>query len=136
MKRKNPIDPVDAYVGERLRLARTLREMTQEKLGALSGVTFQQIQKYEKGSNRISVSRLVQLAVCLSMPLSWFFEKVPTRHINGADHVLFNAAPRTDMSLFYRRETEELLQVYYAIGDKGQRTFLKDIMLSLSVQKH
>lgn len=67
-------DAVDVYVGSRLRLRRTVLGLSQEKLGDAVGLTFQQIQKYEKGANRIGASRLFQFARALDVPPAFFFE--------------------------------------------------------------
>ena len=75
----NPSNIVDAYVGARLRMRRVMLGMSQGKLGQLLGVTFQQIQKYEKGSNRISASRLRQAAQVLEVPVEFFYEGAPTQ---------------------------------------------------------
>jgi transcriptional regulator with XRE-family HTH domain len=71
-------NPIDKHVGARVRMRRMLIGMSQEKLGDALGLTFQQIQKYEKGSNRISASRLQQISEALSTPLSYFFKGAPT----------------------------------------------------------
>ena len=71
-------NPVDKYVGSRVRMRRVLLGMSQEKLGDALELTFQQIQKYEKGTNRVSASRLQQIAKALKVPPSFFFEGVPT----------------------------------------------------------
>ena len=68
---------VDAHVGKRLRLRRGLMGWSQEKLGAAVGLTFQQIQKYEKGTNRISCSRLYEFALLLEVPANYFFDDLP-----------------------------------------------------------
>jgi transcriptional regulator with XRE-family HTH domain len=65
---------VDAHVGNRVRLRRQLIGMSQEKLGELLGITFQQVQKYEKGSNRVSASRLHKMSKVLNVPIQYFFE--------------------------------------------------------------
>ena len=66
--------PIDVYVGSRVRLRRMMRKVSQEKLGEMLKLTFQQVQKYEKGTNRISASRLYQIATFLDVPLEFFFE--------------------------------------------------------------
>ena len=68
-------DPVDIHVGTRLRLRRNLVGMSQEQLAKASGLTFQQIQKYERGVNRMGASRLHQLGRILNVPVEWFFEE-------------------------------------------------------------
>jgi transcriptional regulator with XRE-family HTH domain len=76
MVKKNP-NPVDVHVGHRVRMRRVLAGLSQEKLGDQLGLTFQQVQKYEKGSNRVSASRLYQIAHILSVPVSFFFDDLP-----------------------------------------------------------
>ncbi|MCF3936421.1 helix-turn-helix transcriptional regulator [Acuticoccus sp. M5D2P5] len=78
--RKQP-NPIDIHVGSRLKLRRTLMGMTQEKLGDQLGVTFQQVQKYEKGANRIGASRLQEISQILEVPVSFFFEDAS--HVTG-----------------------------------------------------
>jgi transcriptional regulator with XRE-family HTH domain len=70
-------NPMDIHVGSRVRLRRMVIGMSQEKLGEKMGLTFQQIQKYEKGTNRIGASRLYQLALILDVPVQFFFEDAP-----------------------------------------------------------
>jgi transcriptional regulator with XRE-family HTH domain len=76
MSARSP-DPVDRHVGIRVRMRRLMLEMSQEKLGDELGLTFQQVQKYEKGSNRIGAGRLHQLSHILDVPVSFFFEGAP-----------------------------------------------------------
>src|SRR5271165_2241955 len=77
MASKKQPNPIDIHVGSRVRLRRMMLGMSQEKLGENLGITFQQIQKYEKGTNRIGASRLQHIARVLSMPVSYFFEGAP-----------------------------------------------------------
>lgn len=67
-------NPVDAHVGMRMRMRRQILKLSQEKLGDMLGVTFQQVQKYERGANRVSASRLWKLSQLLEVPVSFFFE--------------------------------------------------------------
>jgi transcriptional regulator with XRE-family HTH domain len=76
MPTKSP-NPIDKHVGHRVRMRRMMLKMSQEKLGNAVGLTFQQIQKYEKGANRIGASRLQQIALVLSVPVPFFFEGAP-----------------------------------------------------------
>ena len=80
MAKKEP-NPIDQYVGSRVRMRRMMSGMSQEKLGQALGLTFQQVQKYEKGTNRIGASRLQQIADTLSAPVSFFFEGAPSTGI-------------------------------------------------------
>ena len=86
---KKQANPIDAQVGNRVRLRRMLVGMSQEKLGEMLGLTFQQVQKYEKGVNRIGAGRLYQVANILGVPVSYFYEDVPDRqneHLNANEH--------------------------------------------------
>ena len=76
MTKKAP-NPIDKHVGSRVRMRRMMLSMSQEKLGDALGLTFQQVQKYEKGTNRIGASRLQQIAHILQVPVSFFFEGAP-----------------------------------------------------------
>jgi len=77
MTRRDP-NYIDVHVGSRIRMRRQIISMSQEKLGELLGITFQQVQKYEKGSNRISASRLYYAAKILGVPVQAFFEDLPS----------------------------------------------------------
>jgi transcriptional regulator with XRE-family HTH domain len=76
MVKKAP-NPIDKHVGSRVRMRRMMLGMSQEKLGDALGLTFQQVQKYEKGTNRIGASRLQQISLILQVPVSFFFEGAP-----------------------------------------------------------
>jgi transcriptional regulator with XRE-family HTH domain len=76
MVKKAP-NPIDKHVGSRVRMRRMMLQMSQEKLGEALGLTFQQVQKYEKGTNRIGASRMQQIAQVLQVPVSFFFEDAP-----------------------------------------------------------
>ena len=82
MIKKAP-NPIDKHVGSRVRMRRMMIGMSQEKLGEQLGITFQQIQKYEKGTNRIGASRLQQIATVLAVPVSFFFEGAPVPETIG-----------------------------------------------------
>lgn len=86
MSSKAP-NPIDRYVGSRVRMRRIMLGMSQEKLGEALGLTFQQVQKYEKGTNRVGASRLQQISEILQVPVSFLFEGAPVEpragHANG-----------------------------------------------------
>lgn len=82
MANKKQPNPIDIHVGSRVRMKRMMLGMSQEKLGEQLGITFQQIQKYEKGANRIGASRLQQIARIFNVPVGYFFENAP----GAADH--------------------------------------------------
>lgn len=76
-------NPIDKHVGSRVRMRRMMLSMSQEKLGDALGLTFQQVQKYEKGMNRIGASRLQEISRILQVPVAFFFEGLPTPHKEG-----------------------------------------------------
>ncbi|MER0239802.1 helix-turn-helix transcriptional regulator [Fulvimarina sp. MAC8] len=84
VNKKKP-NPIDTHVGSRVRLRRTMLSLSQEKLGEALGITFQQVQKYEKGTNRIGASRLQRISEVLKVPVSFFFEDAPAsgEHVAG-----------------------------------------------------
>jgi len=88
MAKKTP-NPIDKHVGSRVRMRRMMLSMSQEKLGDALGLTFQQVQKYEKGTNRIGASRLQQISNILQVPVSFFFEGAP----NMPGHTGMGEAP-------------------------------------------
>ena len=126
----NP-DPVDVHVGSRVRLRRTLLGMSQEKLGAALGLTFQQVQKYERGTNRIGSSRLFQLSRILDVPVSFFFDDMPSAV--AAQHGGFaeSTQARFDQEELSKRETLELVRAYYRIREPVVRKRLFELVKSL-----
>ena len=95
MAKKAP-NPTDKHVGARVRMRRMMLGMSQEKLGDALGLTFQQVQKYEKGANRIGASRLQQISHILQVPVSFFFEGAP--FAPGQRRTDFARRPRPPMS--------------------------------------
>jgi transcriptional regulator with XRE-family HTH domain len=110
-------NPVDVHVGSRVRLRRTLLGMSQEKLADALGLTFQQVQKYERGANRIGASRLHHLAHILEVPVQFFYDEMDGAHPAGRaeDATGFESDP------MMRRETLELVRAYYRIQDDKLR---------------
>ena len=86
---KNGIHPTDTHVGSRVRMRRMMLGLSRTKLGDALGLTFQQVQKYEKGTNRISASRLQHISDILQVPVEFFFEGAP--HVRGQDHAQTDA---------------------------------------------
>lgn len=114
-------DPIDIHVGSRVRLRRTLLGMSQEKLGKALGLTFQQIQKYERGANRIGSSRLYRLSRILDVPVSFFFEELSQDVISGAKGLAEGTQQTFETDRLSRRETLELVRAYYRISDPKVR---------------
>jgi transcriptional regulator with XRE-family HTH domain len=124
-------NPIDKHVGARLRMQRMLIGMSQEKLGDALGITFQQIQKYEKGANRIGASRLQELARILNVPPAFFFEDAPP----GAAPAAGFAEPNTSSYLVDFLSTSEGLQLNKAfalIRDSRVRRSILDLVASLA----
>ena len=92
MAKKAP-NPIDKHVGSRVRMRRMMLGMSQEKLGDALGLTFQQVQKYEKGTNRIGASRLQQISHILQVPVSFFFDGAPTVQLGGGRMEGLSEAP-------------------------------------------
>ena len=118
---KSSPDPVDIHVGARVRLRRTLLGMSQEKLGNALGLTFQQVQKYERGANRIGSSRLFQLSKILDVPVSFFFDEMTTDTTKKADGMAEGNRQVFEVDKLSRRETLELVRAYYKITDPSVR---------------
>lgn len=118
---KSKPDPVDIHVGSRVRLRRTLLGMSQEKLGKALSLTFQQIQKYERGANRIGSSRLYQLSRILDVPVSFFFDDM-TEAVTGKGRGMSEGGSQTfEVDKLSRRETLELVRAYYKIAEPTVR---------------
>lgn len=120
--------PVDAHVGKRVRHRRWMVGMTQQQLGEKVGIKFQQIQKYETGMNRISASRLWDIAQALDVPISYFFEGLSDEAL-AAEPAVAADAERGD--LLADKEALELVRSYYAIPE-NQRRRLFDLARVLS----
>ena len=123
-------DPVDKHVGGRVRLRRMLMGMSQEKLGKAVDLTFQQIQKYERGSNRIGSSRLFQFSKVLDVPISFFFDDMPESGDARSPGMAEAGEPYSDASLT-RRETLELVRAYYKIGDPATRKRIFELVKAI-----
>jgi transcriptional regulator with XRE-family HTH domain len=132
-------NPIDVHVGRRLRLRRTLLGMSQERLGELLGLTFQQVQKYERGANRIGSSRLFELGQILDVPVSFFFDDLPAA-VGGAPGGYAMPGLAEDSSAFDheddglpldKRETLELVRAYYRIADPAVRKRLFELAKAL-----
>ena len=125
----NP-DPVDVHVGSRLRLRRTLIGMSQEQLAAALNITFQQVQKYERGTNRISASRLYQASRTLGVPVAWFFEEMSDVAASASATPAVVAGEKAGIDpdrKLLRRETLELVRAYYSITDARLRRRLYEM---------
>jgi transcriptional regulator with XRE-family HTH domain len=124
-------DPIDIHVGARLRMRRMMVAMSQEKLGAALGITFQQIQKYEKGANRIGASRLQQIANILQVPPAFFFEEAPAAH--GPSAGFAEPAPAAySPDVPATAEGLQLNRAFAQIRDPKVRRRILDLVVSLA----
>jgi transcriptional regulator with XRE-family HTH domain len=131
-------NPIDVHVGRRLRLRRTLMGMSQERLGQLLGLTFQQIQKYERGVNRIGSSRLYELGQILDVPISFFFDDMAQD--GGAPELLAPGLAEDPADFAFdardlqleKRETLELVRAYNRIPDPAVRKRLFELAKALA----
>ncbi len=127
--------PIDVHVGFRVRLRRNLLGMSQEKLGRAIGLTFQQIQKYERGVNRVGASRLFHLSLALDVPVSFFFEDLPPAAAGGGKRRArgLSEAPASALApdSLSKRETVELIRAYYQVTDPKLRKRVLDLLKAL-----
>ncbi len=133
-KTKGTPDHVDIHVGQRLRVRRSLLGLSQEKLAEAIGLTFQQIQKYERGMNRISAGRLFQFSKILDVPITYFFEQLNGKPGEELISYGFSDNAQEDFQsedLMQNKETLNLIRTYYSIQDPELRKeayrFLKSI---------
>jgi transcriptional regulator with XRE-family HTH domain len=128
-------NPVDVHVGGRVRLRRTLLGMSQERLGEAIGLTFQQVQKYERGANRIGASRLWDLSRVLECPISFFFEEMDESTASSSPRNLSVESPDIEppeSDPMAKRETLELVRAYYRIKDYHVRRRIYELAKSLA----
>jgi transcriptional regulator with XRE-family HTH domain len=127
-------NPMDTHVGSRVRLRRMVIGMSQEKLGERMGLTFQQIQKYEKGTNRVGASRLYQLSQILDVPVQFFFEDAPL-HVTGRTNVGGFAESKTEaylLDFLNSRDGLELNRAFVKITDPKVRKRVVELVRALS----
>ncbi len=127
-------NPVDVHVGQRIRARRSLMGISQEKLAMAVNLTFQQIQKYERGANRVSASRLYQFGKILNVPVAYFFEqygepqdKPVTYGLSDNDQESFAYG-----DILHAKETLDLIRVYYSIPDPQKRKDLFKVIKSMA----
>lgn len=127
--KKKP-NPIDVHVGSRIRLRRNMLGMSQEKLGELLGITFQQIQKYEKGSNRVGASRLQAISSILAVPVSFFFQDAPSEGPGGG----FAESDGTSYVVDFLSSTEglQLNRAFVRIQDPKIRRKILDLVKALA----
>ena len=136
--------PVDMAVGARIRLTRKARGVSQQALAEAVGLTFQQIQKYERGSNRIGSSRLYEFAKVLDVPVSYFFDEMPSnalsgRPMSGRGRKGFGEAGtpfEQEKDPLIKRETLELVRAYYKIREGRVRKRIFEMVKAVGAASH
>ncbi len=132
---KRSMNPIDSHVGARVRLRRMLIGMSQERLGELLGVTFQQVQKYEKGANRIGASRLFEISRVLDVPVQFFFDDMPQsgdRPIARPHGFAESAGEPFVMDFVSSTEGLTLNRAYSAITEPRLRRRILDLVRELA----
>jgi transcriptional regulator with XRE-family HTH domain len=132
MANKKQPNPIDIHVGSRVRLRRMMLGMSQEKLGEQLGITFQQIQKFEKGTNRIGASRLQHIARVLSVPVSFFFEDAPATPNAGTTGVEESSSTNYVVDFLSSTEGIQLNKAFVRIKDAHQRRRIIDLVRSMA----
>lgn len=132
MVSKRAPNPVDVHVGTRMRMRRMMLSVSQEKLGEALGVSFQQIQKYEKGTNRIGAGRLQDIATHLEVPISYFYDDMPgSERTDGFSEVGVSYVS----DLLVLPEGMELTRAFLQIKDANVRRRIVELVKSISLQE-
>jgi transcriptional regulator with XRE-family HTH domain len=133
VNKKKP-NPIDIHVGSRIRLRRTMLSMSQEKLGESLGITFQQIQKYEKGTNRVGASRLQNISTVLNVPVAYFFEDAPGEAADSAQEGFSEANANSNYVVDFLSSSEglQLNRAFVRIEDPKIRRRLIDLAKALA----
>ena len=131
---KEKPNPIDIHVGSRIRLRRTMLGMSQEKLGESLGITFQQIQKYEKGTNRVGASRLQNISAILNVPVSFFFEDAPGDQAGGTPGMAEASSSNYVVDFLSSAEGLQLNRAFVKIADPKVRRRLVDLVKALAAE--
>jgi transcriptional regulator with XRE-family HTH domain len=133
MSKKSP-NPIDKHVGSRVRMRRMMISMSQEKLGEKLGITFQQIQKYEKGTNRIGASRLQQIATVLGVPVGFFFEGAPVPD-GSAKGFSESASPAYVSDFLATSDGLALTKAFMKVTDAKVRRRIVDLVEAMAAEE-
>ena len=131
MRQKMP-NPTDRHVGQRVRARRMQLDLSQSDLGLSLGVTFQQVQKYEKGSNRIGSSRLHHIAELLNVPVAFFFEGLPNTRRTNTTGVTSEDDPNSGMAFLATRDGQRIVKAFQAIKEVKTRVKFIELVESLA----
>ncbi|NDE89514.1 MAG: XRE family transcriptional regulator [Alphaproteobacteria bacterium] len=133
------INPLDMHIGLKLRTRRMQLSLTQDKLAKILGLTFQQVQKYEHGANRVSASRLYEMCNALRVPVTYFFEDAPTSRFGfsgmaeAGQELLEGETPLKELD-FSSKETADLVRAYYNVDDPKKRKKILDLIRAMTDQ--
>lgn len=127
-------NPVDKYVGSRVRMRRIMLGMSQEKLGLALGLTFQQVQKYEKGTNRVGASRIQQISEILEVPVSFLFDGGPSGRPNG-EGFGEAASPAYVSDFLATSEGLALTRAFTRIGDPKLRRSIVELVEQIAARE-
>lgn len=132
IENKKKPNPIDVHVGSRVRLRRNMLGMSQEKLGEALGITFQQIQKYEKGANRVGASRLQAIATSMNVPVSFFFEDAPGESGEVIRGLSEEGSTAYVVDFLNSAEGLQLNRAFVKISDPKVRRKIIDLVKSLT----
>jgi transcriptional regulator with XRE-family HTH domain len=135
IENKKKPNPIDIHVGSRVRLRRTMLGMSQEKLGEALGITFQQIQKYEKGTNRVGASRLQNISTILNVPVSFFFEDAPADVSAGQPGMAEANSSNYVVDFLSSSEGLQLNRSFVKISDAKVRRKIVDLVKALAADE-
>ena len=130
---KKAPNPIDKHVGSRVRMRRMMLGMSQEKLGNSLGLTFQQVQKYEKGTNRIGASRLQQISQILEVPVSFFFEGAPTLAGGRAEGMAEAPSPAYVSEFLATADGLALTKAFMRISDTKLRRRIVELVEQIAL---
>jgi transcriptional regulator with XRE-family HTH domain len=132
--KKRP-NPIDVHVGSRVRLRRNMLGMSQEKLGEKLGITFQQVQKYEKGTNRVGASRLQAIASILDTPVSFFFEDAPGQNARQSKGFSEDSATSYVVDFISSAEGLQLNRAFVRITDPKVRRKIIELVRTIAADE-
>ena len=131
---KKALNPIDKHVGSQVRMRRMMLSMSQTKLGNALGLAFQQVQKYEKGTNRIGANRLQQISDILQVPVAFFFEGVPS--VPGASYAKGTTpSPAYVTDFLATRDGHALIKVFIQIKDAKLRRHIVDLVEEIAASQ-
>ncbi|MCC6598036.1 MAG: helix-turn-helix transcriptional regulator [Alphaproteobacteria bacterium] len=135
-KTKGTPNDIDTHVGQRLRVRRSLLGLSQEKLAESIGLTFQQVQKYERGTNRVSASRLYDISNVLNVPVSYFFEQIGEMGASAPESLPGLSDNKQEEfegeDVMSRKETLDLVRIYYSVPDPDARRDIVKFIKSMT----